>query len=156
MIRRILFVCTGNICRSPSAESVLRAVAEERGLDVRVDSAGTKDWNAGAPADSRATAALERRGFPATAGVARKFTPEDFEHFDLVVATNESNRLRLLRECPGHLQEKVRLLLQFAPDAGARDVPDPYGGSQAEFETALDLIEAGVRGLLDALATGTV
>ena len=151
---RLLFVCMGNICRSPTAEGVMRHVLREEGLEERVelDSAGTGGWHVGAPPDRRATAAALGRGIELD-GAARKLVREDFERFDLILCADRDNLrdARRLAPTPEHA-EKVRLLREFDPaSAGAPDldVPDPYYGGPDGFETVLDQVEAACRGLLE-------
>jgi len=147
---RVLFVCMGNICRSPTAEAVMRSLVEERGLDgdVEVDSAGTTGYHAGDRPDSRAVAAAARRGV-AVSGRARQVTPADFAQFDLLVAMDEENRRDLLRVAPPGTAHKVRRLADV-------DVPDPYYGGPRGFEDVLDVVEAGCSALHDELVTGGV
>jgi protein-tyrosine phosphatase len=155
-VTRILFVCMGNICRSPTAEGVMRRLLESEGLSDRIelDSAGTGDWHVGHPPDSRATIAAYRRGVRLE-GAARQVRPDDFERFDVLVAMDRQNAAELLALAPGEdAAEKVRLLREFDPEsAGAPDldVPDPYYGGDNGFETVLDMVEASCRGLLDEL-----
>jgi protein-tyrosine phosphatase len=148
-VTRILFVCLGNICRSPTAEGVMRRLVEEAGLEheVEIDSAGTGGWHVGAPPDARATEAASRRG-TALSGAARRFDPaEDFDRFDLIVAMDAENRRDLLALAPDdEARSKVRMFL-----AGDRDVPDPYYGGDDGFERVLDLAEEASRLLLDEL-----
>ncbi|HEX2085617.1 MAG TPA: low molecular weight protein-tyrosine-phosphatase [Solirubrobacteraceae bacterium] len=145
---RLLFVCLGNICRSPTAEGVMRKLVREAGLEdrVEIDSAGIGGWHVGSPPDERATEAARRRGI-ALDGCARRISPEDFGRFDLVLAMDREN-LRELRALAPDAQArgKVRLLL------GDRDVPDPYYGGPDGFEEVLDLVEAACRELLDEVA----
>jgi protein-tyrosine phosphatase len=147
--RRILFVCLGNICRSPTAEGVMRRLIRENGLEheIEVDSAGTGGWHIGAPPDARATEAAARRGTE-LAGSARRFDPErDFDRFDLVVAMDADNRRDLLALAPDdEARAKVRMFL-----AGDRDVPDPYYGGADGFDEVLDLVEEAAAELLDEL-----
>jgi protein-tyrosine phosphatase len=151
---RILFVCMGNICRSPTAEGVMRALVRDAGLEdrIEIDSAGTGGWHAGEPPDARATEAAHRRGV-ALAGAARQIVPEDFERFDLIVAMDRENLRGLLAVAPDEeAAEKVRLLREFDPEAGGDlDVPDPYYGGDRGFETVLDHVQAACRGLLAEL-----
>jgi protein-tyrosine phosphatase len=150
---RILFVCMGNICRSPTAEGVMRALLREEGLEttVELDSAGTGGWHAGEPPDARATEAARRRGV-VLEGAARQVTPADFDDFDLLVAMDRENLRELLAIAPSEEgAEKVRLLREFDPasaDAGDLDVPDPYYGGERGFERVLELVTAACRGLL--------
>jgi protein-tyrosine phosphatase len=144
---RILFVCMGNICRSPTAEGVMRRLLRDEGLEERIeiDSAGTGDWHVGEPPDERASVAARGRGTE-LAGAARQFQPEDFERFDLILAADRENLTALRRLAPDdEARAKVRLLL------GDRDVPDPYYGGPDGFERVLDLVEAACRGLLEEI-----
>ena len=151
---RILFVCMGNICRSPTAEGVMRRLLEDEGLAdrVEIESAGTGDWHVGNPPDERATVAARRRGIT-LAGAAQQVRPADFRRFDLLIAMDRSNLRELLALAPDEeAAEKVRLLREFDPAAsGELDVPDPYYGGDRGFETVLDMVEAACRGLLDEL-----
>jgi protein-tyrosine phosphatase len=147
---RILFVCLGNICRSPMAEGVFRRVAEDAGLLhlFDIDSAGMGDWHRGQPPDQRAQQAALRRGVDISAQSARKIEPEDFEAFDLVVAMDGSNIADLEDIVPHAARGKIRRFLDYAPHLGIEDVPDPYYGGVEGFDHALDLIEAAAEGLL--------
>ena len=150
---RILFVCLGNICRSPTAEVALRVLAarEAPELDLEVDSAGTAAYHAGEPPDPRTREAAARRGYDLTAPRARIVEPADFERFDLILAMDREILRVLRRRAPSTAQERVRLLLEFAPEAGLEDVPDPYYGGPNGFEEVLDLVEAAARGLIKHL-----
>ena len=147
--KSVLFVCMGNICRSPTAEGVFRKVVADAGLEhvVEVDSAGTHAYHVGEPADRRAAAAAERRGFSLTGIKARRLSPDDLIRFDYVLAMDEDNLSILLEHAGDEHREKVRLFLEFS-DSGAREVPDPYYGGAAGFEHVLDLVEDAARGLL--------
>ena len=153
---RILFVCMGNICRSPTAEGVMRALLREQGIDgpVELDSAGTGNWHAGDPPDERAVEAARGRGIELD-GAARQVTAADFDHFDLIVAMDRDNERALLALAPDEAaRAKVRLLREFDPAslaAGELDVPDPYYGGPRGFERVLDIVTAGCRGLLDEM-----
>jgi low molecular weight protein-tyrosine phosphatase len=153
---RILFVCLGNICRSPTAEGVMRQLVREQGLEdrVEIDSAGTGGWHVGAPPDARASEAAAGRGVRLE-GAARRFSVDDFDRYDLILAMDRENRRDLLRLAPdGDARAKVRLLREFDPaarDSGDLDVPDPYYGGDHGFEEVLDLVEAATRGLLAEL-----
>ena len=150
---RLLFVCMGNICRSPTAEGVMRSLVREAGLEVEIeiDSAGTGGWHAGAPPDERATLAAGRRGVTLE-GAARQIRPQDFEAHDLLLAADRENLADLRALAPSDAaRAKVRLLREFDPDSeGAPDldVPDPYYGGPDGFDEVLDLVEAACRGLL--------
>jgi protein-tyrosine phosphatase len=147
---RVLFVCLGNICRSPTAEGVFRSVAEQEGVQVEVESAGTGDWHVGNPPDERATSAAASRGIE-LAGAARQVDPGDFDAFDLVVAMDAANAADLQRIAPGaEAAEKIRLLREWDPEAaGELDVPDPYYGGPDGFEDVLDMVERSSRALLE-------
>jgi protein-tyrosine phosphatase len=147
---RVLFICLGNICRSPTAEGVLRALAarEAPELPLEVDSAGTAGYHVGEPPDPRARHAAARRGYDLSELRARVVEPGDFERFDLILAMDQDNLRVLRRRAPAHVHERVRLFLEFAPDSGATDVPDPYYGGTKGFEEVLDLVESAARGLL--------
>jgi protein-tyrosine phosphatase len=152
---RILFVCMGNICRSPTAEGVMRRLIDDAGLadSIEIDSAGTGGWHAGEPPDERAALAAARRGVTLE-GAARQVRESDFRRFDLLIALDRANLRELLAIAPDEdAAEKVRLLREFDPASadGALDVPDPYYGGDHGFETVLDMIEAACRGLLDEL-----
>ena len=151
--RRILFVCMGNICRSPTAEGVFRKLLAERApeLDVEIDSAGTHGFHDGAPPDPRACRAAERRGVDLKPLRARRVTERDFERFELVLAMDQQNLEFLLEVCPAEYRSRVRLLLEFAPHLQRREVPDPYYGGSTGFEHVLDLVEEAAAGLLEYL-----
>jgi protein-tyrosine phosphatase len=144
----------GNICRSPTAEGVMRHLLRERGLEdeIELDSAGTGGWHVGNPPDRRATAAARARGI-VLEGAARQVRPSDFEQFDLLLAADRENLADLRAIAPDEAaRAKVRLLRSFDPASdGDLDVPDPYYGGPDGFEDVLDLVEAACRGLLDEL-----
>jgi protein-tyrosine phosphatase len=151
---RILFVCAGNICRSPTAEGVMRALVRAEGLEERfeLDSAGTGAWHAGEPPDARATAAARARDI-LLEGAARRVSAEDFERFDLLLAADRENLRELRARAPdAAARAKVRLLREFDPAsvaAGDLEVPDPYFDDAVGFERVLDLVTAACQGLLD-------
>jgi len=149
----VLFVCLGNICRSPSAEGVFRALVRREGLSDRVyaDSAGTYPYHVGKPPDRRAQAAARRRGVDISLLRARVVEPQDFFDFGHVLAMDDDNLADLVAICPPDAPTRPRLLLDFAPGAARREVPDPYYGGAADFEHMLDLIELGASGLLEQL-----
>jgi protein-tyrosine phosphatase len=157
---RILFVCLGNICRSPTAEGVLRHLLAEAGLqdEVQVDSAGTGGWHVGAAPDERATATARRRGI-LLEGAARQVAPADFDRYDLILAMDAENLGELRRLAPSAAaQAKVRLLREYDPatsavaaEPGGLDVPDPYYGGAGGFDDVLDLVESACRGLLEEI-----
>ncbi len=148
----VLFVCMGNICRSPTAEGVFRRIVEQAGLasDVDIDSAGTHAYHVNEPADRRAAAAAERRGYSLEGIRARRVSAADFECFDYIVAMDHDNLDVLRQQASEEHAGNLYLFLEFA--AGAEDeVPDPYYGGAAGFERVLDLVEEASRGLLETL-----
>ena len=154
MPKRVLFVCLGNICRSPTGEGLLRAVVAERGLDgeFEVDSAGTGGWHVGQGPDERMTRAASTRGYR-LGGRARQVTAEDFHRFDLVVAMDRQNLADLEAIAPpaGRRRAELRLFSHFLPPGSPTDVPDPYYGGDAGFERVLDLVEEGCEAIVDHL-----
>jgi protein-tyrosine phosphatase len=153
---RLLFVCMGNICRSPTAEAVMRAVVAREGLEdvVQIDSAGTGAWHVGNPPDRRAAAAAQARGI-VLQGAARQVTRSDFDDYDLLLAADAQNVAALRRMAPdAAAARKVALLRRYDPvavAAGDLDVPDPYYGEDHGFEHVLDVVEAACDGLLASL-----
>lgn len=150
---RLLFVCMGNICRSPTAEGVFRRVLAERApeLAVEIDSAGTHDYHVGNPPDRRSIEAARRRGIDLTGLRARQVSVADFERFDLILAMDEDNVEELQRLAPPQYHDRIRLLMDFAANASLRQVPDPYYGGAQGFEQVLDLLEEAADGLLQEL-----
>ncbi len=148
----VLFVCMGNICRSPTAEGVFRHHAEQAGLVDRlaIDSAGTHAYHTGEPPDRRARAAAERRGISLDGIRARRVSAEDFERFDVIMAMDADNLERLRSEAPEEYRAKIRLFLEYG-GSSVQEVPDPYYGGSAGFERVLDLVEEASRGLLETL-----
>jgi protein-tyrosine phosphatase len=153
---KILFVCLGNICRSPTAEGVTRKLAAQEApeLTLELDSAGTAAYHAGSAPDARTVAAAARRGYALSSLRARVVTPQDFSAFDLILAMDEDNLAVLRRRAPVAAQTRLRLFLEFAPEQGRLEVPDPYYGGPNGFEDVLDLTEAAARGLLAYLRRG--
>lgn len=149
---RILMVCTGNICRSPTAEGILRQKLAEAGLAdrVSVDSAGTHSYHVDSPPSAAAIKAAKKRGYDLAPLRARKVRPEDYIQFDLILAMDRGHQALLEYDRPPGSSAKVRLFMDFAPD-GPDEVPDPYYGSRRDYEKALDLIESAMPGLIEAL-----
>ncbi len=156
-MQRVLFVCLGNICRSPTAEAVFRARAEAAGLTVRADSAGTGGWHAGMPPDSRAIEHAALRGYDLARLRAREVTADDFVAFDHILAMDASNMDALdpLRPAWRVGAARPELLMRYAPQTGAAEVPDPYYAGPDGFELVLDLVEAASDGLIAALGAKT-
>ena len=150
---KILFVCLGNICRSPTAETVFRQIAAREAPDlvIEIDSAGTAGYPVGCPPDQRTRAAARRRGYDMSALRARVVEPQDFGRFDLILAMDRENLETLNRRAPVEARSRIRLFLEFAPESDATEVPDPYYGDANGFEEVLDLVELASRGLLQHL-----
>ncbi len=142
-MERWLFVCMGNICRSPTLEAVMRERIQRWNLSdtLEVDSAGTGDWHVGKPPDPRTRSAARQRGYDLDPLRARQVSPGDFQAFDLILAADRANLTELQRRCPSNLQHKLVLALSVLPE-GPREIPDPYFGGGDGFETVLDLVEA--------------
>ncbi|HGZ6488609.1 TPA: low molecular weight protein-tyrosine-phosphatase [Vibrio parahaemolyticus] len=149
-MKRILVVCMGNICRSPTGEAVLRAKAEELGVDVDIDSAGTIGYHTGNTPDSRAMAAGTQRGYSFKGMRARQVSVQDFEDFDLVLAADKANLADLLDICPAEHRHKVSLFLSHS-NSSYDEIPDPYYGGDDGFELVLDLIEEASVAVLQKL-----
>jgi protein-tyrosine phosphatase len=148
-MRSILFVCTANICRSPTAEGVFRRLLANQGAIDRfdVDSAGTHEYYTGKPPYPMAVAAAKARGYDLTHLIARRVRQHDFDHFDLILGMDRSNVASLKSICPTSCKGKIELLLDYGDEFHGKDVPDPYGREMKDFELALDMIEDGCRGL---------
>ena len=151
---RVLFVCLGNICRSPTAQGVFAQFVDHSDLSHRiaVDSCGTADWHTGKAPDERAIAAAAERNYDLSALRARQITSEDFNRFDYILAMDESNLRALVERCPADYHGHLSLLLDFYPGAGMSEVPDPYYGAADGFARVLDLIEGASAGLLRAIS----
>jgi protein-tyrosine phosphatase len=147
---KVLMVCTANICRSPMALAVARHLVATNSTAPtwQFDAAGTHAARPPQATDARATAALQKRGYPTQRGRSRRIADKDFAYYELILAMDADNLAALQKLCPPQHQQKLRLLLSYAPDAGQTEVPDPYFGNAAGFEGVLDLCEKGVRGLL--------
>ena len=150
---KVLFVCLGNICRSPTAHGVFQHMIEQEGLSdlVEVDSAGTHAYHVKNPPDGRAQQAALRRKIDLSPLRARKATADDFVVFDYVLAMDEENIANLKQICPKGMEYKLGLFLDYAPDIGVTEVPDPYYGGTAGFDRVLDLVEEASRGLISHL-----
>ncbi len=150
---RILFVCMGNICRSPTAEAVFREHVRRHApeLEVEIDSAGTHDYHVGEAPDARAVAAAARRGIDLSGLRARQVEDADFERFDLILAMDRVNHVALLERSPPEYHPRIRLMLEFADDPAALEVPDPYYGGAKGFDEVLDLVEEAAAGLVAEL-----
>lgn len=146
----VLFVCTGNICRSPTGEGVFRTMLKSTGLEdhVAVDSAGTADYHTGEPPDPRSVEAALARGVDLSEQRARQIHPDDFYKFDFLIAMDQTHLGEMQRLCPEGESHRIKLLLDYAPQVGTRNVPDPYYGAGDGFAYVLDLVEAGAAGLL--------
>lgn len=150
---KLLFVCTANICRSPTAEGVFRKLAANSPLagDLEMDSAGTHDYHAGAKPDARAIEHARVRGYDLDHLRARQISPGDFDCFDFILAMDHENIRHMKAMCPTRLSQKIELLLDYGSRDDEHEVPDPYQGTARDFDVALDLIEDACRGLLEYL-----
>jgi protein-tyrosine phosphatase len=147
---KVLFVCMGNICRSPTAHGVFRKLVRDEGLsgNIEIDSAGTHGYHVDEPPDRRAVQTAARRGVVLDDLRARRVRPDDFRYFDYVLAMDQDNYASLSAICPRGLEHKLMLLMDFAPELRTREVPDPYYGGAGGFETVFDMVEAAAWGLL--------
>lgn len=150
---RVLFCCMGNICRSPTAHGVFRQLVTDAGYTdiIDIESSGTHAYHTGDPPDSRARSAARRRGLDISDLRARQIKSGDFETFDYILAMDYNNRDILTSQCPAQHRHKLHMFLQYAPHISHRQVPDPYYGGINGFNHVLDMIEAGSRGLLNAI-----
>ncbi|OSQ35246.1 low molecular weight protein-tyrosine-phosphatase [Thalassospira mesophila] len=148
---RVLFVCTGNICRSPTADGVFAHMVAKAGLShhIVVDSCGTTSYHIGAPADRRTVKEAAKRGYDLSPLRARKLAISDYDTFDYLIAMDDGHLDILQRACPEHRQERIKLFLDFHPERRGQSVPDPYYGGAGGFSHVLDLIEETSRNLLD-------
>ena len=148
----VLFVCMGNICRSPVAEYVVRSEFADAELDIAVASAGTGPWHIGKPADARSVASAAAHGYDLSAHRARQVRREDFSRYDLVLAMDRRNLADLLARCPPEHAGRVALFLPFAGIVATDEVPDPYYGGTEDFARVIELARAGASGLVHKLA----
>ncbi len=150
---RVLFVCMGNICRSPTAEAVFRRLAAQRGLlgELEIDSAGTHGYHVGETPDARTQRAAAERKYDLSEIHARKVAPEDLEYFDLVLAMDRSNLDALRKLCPSNRLHRLKLFMSYARQFDDDEVPDPYYGLAHDFDLVLDMIEDAAEGLLDSV-----
>jgi protein-tyrosine phosphatase len=147
----VLFVCTGNICRSPTAEAIFRKLATDAGMAVTADSAGTHAYHVGEPPDPRAQAAAAKRGYDLSALRARRIEGADFQRFDLILAMDEEHHAILSRMAGSSADHKLKLMMSYAQRFKEREVPDPYYGGPQGFERVLDMLEDAATGLLESL-----
>ncbi len=150
---KVLFVCMGNICRSPTAEGVFNKLLQDKQLTDRflIDSAGTHDYHIGKSPDGRAQQTAKQRGIDLSALQGRQVNNDDFDYFDHILAMDTDNAEILRNACPNELQHKIKLFLDFAPEQDERNVPDPYFGGQNGFEHVFDLVETASNGFLDSV-----
>ncbi|WP_018231288.1 low molecular weight protein-tyrosine-phosphatase [Thioalkalivibrio thiocyanodenitrificans] len=149
----VLFVCMGNICRSPMAHGVFQSMLDEAGIAhlVRVDSAGTHAYHVGSPPDERAQRMATVHGVDLSGQRARLLEAQDFEQFDYVLVMDEDNLENARRICPPDCRDRIRLFLEFAEGLGEREVPDPYYGGNDGFERVMEMVRSAAQGLLDEL-----
>jgi len=147
----VLFVCTGNICRSPTAEAIFRKLAADAGMAVTADSAGTHGYHIGEPPDSRAQKAAAKRGYDLSALRARRIEGADFQRFDLILAMDQDHYAILAPMAGSSAGHKLKLMMSYAQRFKEREVPDPYYGGPQGFERVLDMLEDAARGLLESL-----
>lgn len=149
-MKKILIVCLGNICRSPTGEAVLKHLAQQKGVSLEVDSAGTIGFHAGNPPDPRSVKVAEQRGHSFKGIRSRQVTMQDFDDFDLILAADNHNLADLTAICPAHLHYKLALFLQYG-EQDTFEIPDPYYGGSQGFDTVLDLIEAASHTIINKL-----
>ncbi|MBX2806508.1 MAG: low molecular weight phosphotyrosine protein phosphatase [Hyphomicrobiales bacterium] len=156
-IKNVLFVCLGNICRSPIAEGIFRHITTQRGYgnQFKIGSAGLGSWHIGRPPDIRAQEAVREFGIDISNLRARRVSPSDFESYDLILAMDRANRNGLLRMAPVQFRDKIQLFLSYAPNMSVREVPDPFFGNADNFDYVCQLVDAACRGLLVSLTSQT-
>ena len=150
---RILFVCMGNICRSPTAEGLLieKVNAENASLKFEIDSCGTHDYHLGHPPDTRSQEAAAQRGIDLSHLRSRKIRSSDFEYYDLILVMDNLNLVNLMRLCPDDHKYKIKLMLDYLPGHSLNEVPDPYYGGERGFEEVLDILEEAIEALYEDL-----
>jgi len=153
-MRSILFVCTANICRSPTAEGVLRRMLGQGAIDdgIEIESAGTHDYQVGKPPFPEAVATAKKRGYDITGCVSRMVAPGDFDHYDMILAMDKANLRHLKTIAPTRSKQKIELLLEYGDKYHGQEIPDPYNGKQKGYELAFDMIEDGCEGLVQLLS----
>ena len=153
LMTKVLFVCMGNVCRSPIAEGVFRKMVRDSGLEdsVQIASAGTHAYHVGEPPDVRGQQAARKRGYELTDLRARQITQSDFHEYDLILAMDWENLSLLQQQCPRQQKHKLHLLMRFAGEFDAATVPDPYYGGPEGFSTVLDYVEDACQGLLEVV-----
>jgi protein-tyrosine phosphatase len=154
-MRSILFVCTANICRSPMAEGVFRKlmVTTKPGAEIQVDSAGTHNYHEGKPPFRLAVEAAQRRGYRIEHLVARRISPVDLDHFDMILGMDRANISHLRTIAPTRCKPKIELLLEYGDRYHGEEVPDPYGRDDSAFDQALDMIEDGCQGVAELMTS---
>lgn len=152
---RVLFVCLGNICRSPTAHGVFQHMVDQRGWQdkIKVDSAGTSDWHIGHPPDKRTVQAASQRGYDLSTLKARQACRSDFHTYNYILAMDQNNLRELQRLCPENYTGHLSLFLHFSSQELYEEIPDPYYGGARGFETVLDLVENASQGLLEHIST---
>lgn len=153
MKKKILFICLGNICRSPTAQGVLqkKIIEAQLGDVLHIDSCGTGGWHVGQPPDDRTIEAAKERGYDLSELRARRLSADDYHKFDYMLAMDTRNLADVIKKAPGEYHGQIRLLLDFAPQFNMTEVPDPYHGGQDGFERVIELIEAASDGLLEEI-----
>ena len=157
-MRSILFVCTANLCRSPTAEGVLRHLLEEEGLanKLKIESAGTHDYHSGKPPFPASVEIAKKKGYDITGCISRRVVPGDFDHFDMILAMDKANISHLKTIAPTRSKQKIELLLEYGDKYHGQEIPDPFSGKEKEFKLALEMIEDGCRGLVELLKQTTL
>jgi protein-tyrosine phosphatase len=152
-MRSILFVCTANICRSPTAEGILKHFLAKEGLGnlIAIDSAGTHDYHVGKPPFHLAVEQAKQRGYDITGCISRRIASGDFDHYDMILAMDRQNLANLRTIAPTRSKQKIELLLDYGDKFHGQEIPDPFGGTAKQFQTALEMIEDGCNGLVQVL-----